>query len=94
MSTPLKVTRRTEFSAGGRCCRPCSPLLSAFGIKGPRRTEMRQVTKIEKDVVVGKGGDADLLCDIYRPPPGTEKRMALVHSGYGVEALLGAWAGA
>jgi acetyl esterase/lipase len=35
--------------------------------------------KIEKDVVVGKGGDTDLHCDIYRPPAGTEKRMALVH---------------
>jgi acetyl esterase/lipase len=35
--------------------------------------------KIEKDVAVGKGGDVDLHCDIYRPPPGTEKHMALVH---------------
>jgi acetyl esterase/lipase len=35
--------------------------------------------KVEKDVVVGKGGDTDLHCDIYRPPAGTEKRMALVH---------------
>ena len=34
--------------------------------------------KIE-DVVVGKGGDTDLHVDIYRPPAGTEKRMALVH---------------
>jgi len=29
--------------------------------------------------VVGKGGDTDLHCDIYRPPAGAEKRMALVH---------------
>jgi acetyl esterase/lipase len=35
--------------------------------------------KVEKDVVIGKGGDIDLHCDIYRPPAGTEKRMALVH---------------
>jgi acetyl esterase/lipase len=35
--------------------------------------------KVEKDVVIGKGGDVDLHCDIYRPPAGTEKRMALVH---------------
>ena len=34
---------------------------------------------MEKDVVVGKGGDTDLHCDIYRPPAGTEKHMALVH---------------
>jgi acetyl esterase/lipase len=35
--------------------------------------------KIEKDVVIGKGGGTDLRCDIYRPPAGTEKHMALVH---------------
>jgi acetyl esterase/lipase len=35
--------------------------------------------KVEKDVVVGKGGDTDLHCDIYRPPAGTEKRKALIH---------------
>src|SRR5712664_1057517 len=35
--------------------------------------------KVEKDVVVGKGGDTELHCDIYRPSAGTEKRMALVH---------------
>jgi len=35
--------------------------------------------KVEKDVVVGKGGDTELYCDIYRPSAGTEKRMALVH---------------
>lgn len=34
---------------------------------------------MEKDVVIGKGGDTDLHCDIYRPPAGTDKRMALVH---------------
>lgn len=35
--------------------------------------------KVEKDVVIGKGGETDLHCDIYKPPPGTEKRMALIH---------------
>jgi acetyl esterase/lipase len=34
---------------------------------------------VDKDVIVGKGGETDLHCDIYRPPAGTEKRMALVH---------------
>ena len=33
----------------------------------------------EKDVVFGKGGDMDLKLDIYKPPAGTEKRMAIVH---------------
>ena len=35
--------------------------------------------KVEKNIGVGKGGDTELRCDIYRPPAGTEKRMALVH---------------
>ena len=35
--------------------------------------------KVEKNISVGKGGDTELRCDIYRPPAGTEKRMALVH---------------
>ena len=34
---------------------------------------------VEKDVVFGKGGAIDLKLDIYRPPAGTEKRMATVH---------------
>jgi len=42
-------------------------------------TSNASAIKVEKDVVVGKGGDTDLHCDIYRPPAGTEKRMALVH---------------
>ncbi|MEQ1886959.1 MAG: alpha/beta hydrolase, partial [Bryobacteraceae bacterium] len=35
--------------------------------------------KVDKDVVTGKGGETELHCDIYHPPAGTEKRMALVH---------------
>lgn len=34
---------------------------------------------IEKDVVFGKGGDMDLKLDIYRPRPGSQKRMATIH---------------
>jgi acetyl esterase/lipase len=34
---------------------------------------------VEKDVVFGKGGEMDLKLDIYRPPAGTEKRMATIH---------------
>jgi acetyl esterase/lipase len=34
---------------------------------------------VEKDVVFGKGGAMDLRCDLYRPRPGTEKRMATIH---------------
>src|SRR5689334_8643400 len=34
---------------------------------------------VEKNVVFGKGGAMDLKLDIYKPPSGTEKRMATVH---------------
>ena len=52
--------------------------LAAFA--GPAQaTASTAAVKIEKDVVVGKGGDTDIRCDIYRPAAGTEKHMALVH---------------
>src|SRR5689334_7156761 len=35
--------------------------------------------RVEKDVILGKGGDMDLKLDIYRPPAGKEKRMATIH---------------
>jgi acetyl esterase/lipase len=34
---------------------------------------------VEKDVVYGKGGDADLHLDIYKPTGAANKRMAIVH---------------
>ena len=34
---------------------------------------------IEKDIVLGRGGDRELLGDVYRPPAGTEKRTAVIH---------------
>jgi acetyl esterase/lipase len=35
--------------------------------------------EVESDIVFGRGGDTDLKLDIYRPPAGTEKRMATIH---------------
>jgi acetyl esterase/lipase len=34
---------------------------------------------LEEGVVYGRGGDTQLLCDIYRPSPATSKRTAIVH---------------
>jgi len=35
---------------------------------------------VDKDIVFGKGGDMDLLLDVYHPPQGvTPKRMAIIH---------------
>ena len=49
----------------------------AFGFAP--QTSSAASTKIDKNVIVGKGGETDLHADIYRPPAGTEKRMALIH---------------
>jgi acetyl esterase/lipase len=36
--------------------------------------------RAEKDIVFGKGGDMNLLLDVYRPPEGvTSKRLAIIH---------------
>jgi acetyl esterase/lipase len=35
---------------------------------------------VDKDIVFGKGGDMDLLLDVYHPPEGvTPKRMGIIH---------------
>ena len=54
--------------------------LPAVGIAGVQNQKPGPgEVKVEKDVVYGKGGDMDLKLDIYRPPAGTEKRMATIH---------------
>ena len=36
--------------------------------------------RVDKDIAFGKGGDIDLLLDVYHPPQGvTPKRMAIIH---------------
>src|SRR3954463_2404879 len=36
--------------------------------------------RVDKDIVFGKGGDMDLLLDVYHPPQGvTPKRMGIIH---------------
>src|ERR1700730_8030885 len=69
MSYNLPIVRRTFLGMGGA---------AALAAQTSTPSQASGV-KLEKDVVVGKGGDVDLHCDIYRPPAGTEKRMALVH---------------
>ena len=71
MPYTLPIVRRTFLGMTGAAAAG----LAAQTSKAPNASGV----KIEKDVVVGKGGDTDLHCDIYRPPAGTEKRMALVH---------------
>ena len=78
MYSNLPIVRRTFLGVSGAAALGHS--VSAFGF-APQTSNTSNTSgvKVEKDVVVGKGGDTDLHCDIYRPPAGTEKRMALVH---------------
>jgi acetyl esterase/lipase len=72
------IIRRTLLQAGGAAALGHS--LSSLGFAAQSSSAPNTAgVKVEKDVVVGKGGGTDLHCDIYRPPSGSEKRMALVH---------------
>ena len=44
--------------------------------QAPNNADLR----VDKDIVFGKGGEIDLLLDVYQPPQGvTPKRMAIIH---------------
>src|SRR5947209_15974805 len=76
MSNNLPIVRRTFLGVSAAALgHAVSPVAFAQTASASNASGV----KVEKDVVVGKGGDNDLHCDIYRPPVGTEKRMALVH---------------
>jgi acetyl esterase/lipase len=70
------MTRRGFFGKTLAGTAVAGPLLAAAGQK-PNPAQAGVTA--QKDVVFGKGGDMDLKLDIYRPPAGTEKRMATIH---------------
>jgi acetyl esterase/lipase len=70
-----RITRRTLLGIGAAAA--VGNPLRAF--VGPAQTSPKSPVNVEKDVVVGKDGGVELRCDVYRPPAGTEKRMALLH---------------
>lgn len=75
MSNNIALPRRTFLEMAG-----VTALGSSFpAFANPAPPPDAPAIKVEKDVVIGKGGETDLRCDIYRPPAGTEKHMALVH---------------
>jgi acetyl esterase/lipase len=52
------------------------PVLAAQAPQAPNTSDLN----VESNIVFGKGGDTDLLLDVYRPPQGvTSKRMAIIH---------------
>jgi acetyl esterase/lipase len=52
------------------------PALMAQAAQAQNASDLR----VDKDIIFGKGGDMDLLLDVYHPPQGvTPKRMAIIH---------------
>jgi len=79
MSQSVPMFRRTFLGAGGAAAALEQALIPCGAAAQASDPSNVSGVKLEKDVVVGKGGDIELHCDIYRPPAGAAKRMALVH---------------
>lgn len=79
MSEEMRISRRSLLGMGGAAAIGTAAALAnplrALAVDAPDASAV----KIDKDVVVGKAGSGDLKGDIYHPPAGTEKRMALIH---------------
>ena len=79
MSDEKQISRRTLLGMGGAAAIGSAAALGyplrALAVDAPDASAV----KVDKDVVVGKAGAADLKVDIYHPPAGTEKHMALIH---------------
>jgi acetyl esterase/lipase len=77
------ITRRQFIGTTGLAAvAPLALTSSASAQSGQNRegpAAARGSIAIEKNIVFGKGGATDLHLDIYRPPAGTEKRMATIH---------------
>jgi acetyl esterase/lipase len=69
-----RMTRRSFLTIPG-----IAIAAPAFDTRAVRAQSQQAAIAVEKDLVFGKGGEMDLRCDLYRPPPGTEKRMATIH---------------
>jgi acetyl esterase/lipase len=71
-----KINRRGFVKIAGALV--AIPSIPAFGAQAqaPNTSDLL----VDKDIVFGKGGDMDLLLDVYHPPQGvTPKRMGIIH---------------
>lgn len=55
-----------------------SPALGPFTPTASATTAQSEL-RVERDVSFGRGGESELKLDVYHPPAGTEKQMAIVH---------------
>src|SRR5215470_3373509 len=72
-----KINRRIFAKATGALLAvPAFGGFPAAMAQAPNNSDLR----VDKDIVFGKGGDIDLLLDVYHPPQGvTPKRLAIIH---------------
>ena len=74
----MKQINRRSFvkTTGALVAIPALTGLPAAMAQAQNNSDLR----VDKDIVFGKGGDIDLLLDVYHPPQGvTPKRMAIIH---------------
>ena len=69
-----RMTRRSFLGTAG-----CAAAVPAIGAVATQAQASDASISVDKNVVFGKGGDIELRCDVYKPAPGTGKRMATVH---------------
>jgi acetyl esterase/lipase len=77
----MKQINRRGFvmTAGALVGVPTLAGLPAFAAQA-QNTPNNSDLIVDKDIVFGKGGDMDLLLDVYHPPQGvTPKRMGIIH---------------
>ena len=74
-----KINRRTFAKATGALF--AVPAFAGFpALMAQGQAQNNSDLRVDKDIVFGKGGDMDLLLDVYQPPQGvTPKRMAIIH---------------
>src|SRR5215813_14558036 len=72
-----QINRRGFMKATGALVTvPALSSLSALAAQAQNSSDLR----VDSNIVFGKGGDTDLLLDVYHPPAGvTPKRMAIIH---------------
>ncbi|HET9131140.1 MAG TPA: alpha/beta hydrolase, partial [Terriglobia bacterium] len=77
----MKQINRRGFvkAAGALVAAPVLTGLPAFAAQAQNAPNNSDLI-VDKDIVFGKGGDMDLLLDVYHPPQGvTPKRMGIIH---------------
>ena len=75
-----QISRRGFVKATGALAIP--PALASLAATTARAQQNNNTAdlRVDSNIVFGKGGDIDLLLDVYHPPAGvTPKKMAIIH---------------